>query len=137
MMAPNDALCAQDWVGPDLLHAALANDPCRDVISHCFDLTVREARYLFFHDADSIAFKTVRFTKRYQVGIWLRPDLRGPGLAKAWLCQSLADMPKGPVFAIIENTNTASLSIFTACGFRPLSSRQKNRAEIVFFRQVH
>lgn len=123
MMTTNSAPCAPGWLGADPLRKALADDPCRDAISRAFDLTEPEARYRLFHDPDIVACIVVHFTDRYQVGIWLRPDLRGRGLARPWLRKALAELPRRPLFCKIAKTNAASLALFTACGFRRLSSR--------------
>lgn len=130
VMTVNSAPRAPGWLGADPLREALADDPCRDVISQAFDLTEPEARYRLFHDPDGLACIVVHFTDRYQVGIWLRPDLRGRGLARPWLRKALAELPRGPLFCKIARTNAASLALFTACGFRKLSLRPSGGDEI-------
>ena len=114
----------------------LRDDPSRNLISRTFNLMHRGAKYRIFKDANSIACIVVYFTDLYQIGIWVRSDLRGRGLARARLRQSLAEIPKGPLFAVIEKANTASISLFTACGFRRLSSRHSKCDKIAFSLQV-
>lgn len=130
----NSAVIA--WADRCRLRRALNSDPNKILISRAFDLTNPHARYRLFEDDKGIAGIVVHFSDYYQIGIWLRPELRGGGHAQCWFQKSIAELPKGHLFAVIEKTNAASLALFSACGFRQLSSQEPKNAMITLSLKV-
>lgn len=90
-------------------------------VQAAFDLSDQGARYHLGHDAQGLASVVVHFADRCQIGLCLRPDLRGQGAARAVLHAALATLGEQPLFAVIAPENTASLRLFARAGFRDLT----------------
>ncbi len=109
------------WLDGAALAAALGDDAAG--AAGAFDPSEPGARHRLFRDGHGVACIAVVFPARRQTGIWLRPDLRGRGLARGWLAAALAAWPDRPLFAVIAPDHAASLALFARAGFRPLSRR--------------
>ncbi|MBL3576124.1 hypothetical protein JMK10_17615 [Rhodovulum sulfidophilum] len=121
----------QLWESAESFRRLVQVDTSLDGIAAAFDLENDDAQYRVFTEEEGIACVVVYFTGLYQLGVWVRPNLRGLRRSRAWVGQAILELNVRPIFSVVKNHNDASLALFSSLGFRKLHQLPSKGADVV------